>query len=233
MTIDKATESGWRPVTKQDLIDLIDGGEPQAARFRDNEDQEWHEGTLMGFRLSDGERCYVKSTGFVWKQCEIKTHVLRDPKFSDLENGPIECMIYPDCEAERPQKGILVGMSHTPSQRNSTGMVYCTKYLWQKNDPNASVLHRWHVKVVDTEVEAVKTETDELPKQVEPTDDGWRSPTVEDLTYGPIQCEVRDRFDAVWQKRTLEAIASGGSYPYKTGSTGFRYCRIRSNSCKS
>lgn len=227
MTIDKATESGWRRVTKQDLIDLIDGGEPQAARFRDNEHQEWHEGTLMGFRLSDGEKCYVKSTGFVWKQCEIKTQVLRDPKFSDLENGPIECMIYPDCEAESPRKGILIGMSYKPNKRNSTGIEYHTKRLHEKDSPTASASHRWHVKVVDTEVEAVKTKTDELPKQVEPSNDGWRTPTVEDLKNGPIECEVRDTLDADWQKRELQRISSGSLCPYRTSRCGWKFCRIR------
>lgn len=227
MTIDEATESGWRPVTKQDLIDLIDGGEPLAARFRDTESESWRDDYLSGFRIVAGGLRYAKlSTGSCWKQCEIKTQVLRDPKFSDLDNGPIECVIYPDCGAERPQKGILVGMSHTPNQRNSTGMIYCTKYLWQKNDPNASTLHRRHVKVVD-DLEPIKAETDDLPKQVEPTDDGWRTPTVEDLAHGPIECEVRDRLDAHWHKRTLEAITSGRQYPYRTINCGWRYCRIR------
>ena len=226
MTIDKATESGWRPVTKQDLIDLIDGGEPQAARFRDYEDQAWHEGTLMGFRLSNGERCYVKSTGFVWKQCEIKTQVLRDPKFSDLENGPIECLTYPDDNpAGSPLKAFLVGIQHRPNPHNTTSMAYHVRYARDESDlPSRS---RWHVKVVDTEVEAVKTKTDELPKQAEPTDDGWRSPTVEDLAHGPIECEVRDTLDAVWEKRTLESIASLNYYPYRTISSDWRYCRIR------
>jgi hypothetical protein len=228
MTIDKATESGWRPVTKQDLIDLIDGGEPQAARFRDNQHQEWHEGTLMGFRLSDGERCYVKSTGFVWKQCEIKTQVLRDPKFSDLENGPIECMVYENDNPNSPHsplKAFLVGMQHRSNPNNTTGMAYHVRYLHDKSTDGPRF--RWHVKIVDTEVEAVKTETDELPKQVEPTDDGWRSPTVEDLKNGPIECEVRDTLDAVWEKRTLESIASLNYYPYRTISLDWRYCRIR------
>jgi hypothetical protein len=226
MTIDKATESGWRPVTRQDLIDLIDGGEPLAARFRDNENQEWSEDTLLGFRLARGGTWYVKSTGFAWKQCEIKTQGLRDPKFSDLENGPIECLTYPDDNpAGSPLKAFLVGMQHRPNPNNTTGMAYHVRYLHDKSD--VAPRFRWHVKVVDTEVEAIKTKTDELPKQVEPTDDGWRTPTAEDLANGPIQCEVRDTLDADWQKRELQRICPGSHFPYLTSGSGWMFCRIR------
>jgi len=226
MTIDKATESGWRPVTKQDWIDLIDGGSQPWARFRDKDEQQWNEALLIGCRVSGGF-WHVDATGIGWRHCEIKTQVLRDPKFSDLENGPIECMIYPEGGHERPQKGILLGMSHKQNKRNATDMEYYIKGLSQKYDQYAGFSPRWHVKVVDTEVEAVKTKTDELPKQGEPTDDGWRTPTAEDLAYGPIPCEVRDTLDADWQKRALQRICSGSHFPYLTSGTGWKFCRIR------
>jgi len=231
MTIDKATESGWRPVTKQDLIDLTDGGSQPWARFRDKDEQQWNEALLIGYRAC-GEFWYVAATGIGWRHCEIKTQVLRDPKFSDLENGPIECMIYPDYESEIPQKGILIGMSYKPNKRNSTGIEYHTKRLHEKDSPTASASHRWHVKVVDDGKPTLAPIT--RPSQAESiTDDGWRTPTAEDLMNGPIQCQVRDGISHVWSEGVLTAILTGGLYPYKTGSTGFRYCRIRSNSCQS
>jgi hypothetical protein len=228
MTIDKATESGWRPVTKQDLIDLFDGGEPQAARFRDTESEPWRHDFLVGFDVvANGLRYAKQNSNTNWKFCEIKTQVLRDPKFSDLENGPIECMIYPDGEHERPQKGILVGMHHNPAnRRNTTGMEYTTKWLYQKDKPNASVSFRWHVKVVDDGKPTLAPIT--RPSQAESiTDDGWRSPTAEDLANGPIQCEVRDTLDADWQKRELQRICPGSHFPYLTSGSGWMFCRIR------
>jgi hypothetical protein len=156
MSIENATVTGWRPVTRQDLIDLIDGGEPQKARFRDFDHQTWREQYLVGFgpykpdSMGYFEGDISGKGKFLWDQCEIKTQVLRDPKFSDLDNGPIECMVYPDGGYERPQKGILVGMTHSPTnKRNTTGMEYTIKWLYEKDNPNASVSFRWHVMVVD------------------------------------------------------------------------------------
>ena len=156
MSIENATVTGWRPVTRQDLIDLAEGGEPQKARFRDIVPQMWRERYLFGFESDGSNIRYLEGDAswrgrtVRWRYCEVKTQVLRDPKFSDLDNGPIECMIYPDGEHERPQKGILVGMHHNPAnKRNTTGMEYTTKWLYQKDDPNASVSFRWNVKVVD------------------------------------------------------------------------------------
>jgi hypothetical protein len=229
MNIENATESGWRPATKQDLIDLIDGGEPKAARFRDREELDWKEDRLTGIRLASGRILYCLSTGIYRRFCEIKTQVLRDPKFSDLENGPIECFIYPYRTTENyvaPVKSMLVGMKHQPNSYNEVSMVYYTKSLPDIDNPLASAVHHWWVKVADNS-EPIKTKTAVLPTQAETNNDGWRTPTVEDLAYGPIQCEVRDTLDAVWEKRTLESIASLNYYPYRTISSDWRYCRIR------
>jgi hypothetical protein len=230
MTIDKATESGWRPVTKQDWIDLIDGGSQPWARFRDKDEQQWIEALLIGCRVSGGF-WHVDAAGIGWRHCEIKTQVLRDPKFSDLENGPIECLTYPDDNrAGSPLKAFLVGIQHRPNHINTTGIAYHVKYLTDRN--NDSPRLRWHVKVVDDGKPTQAPIT--RPAQAESiTDDGWRTPTAEDLAYGPIQCQVRDGISHVWSEGELTAIMTGGLYPYKTGSTGFRYCRIRSNPCQS
>jgi len=250
MSIENATVTGWRPATRQDLIDLIDGGEPQWARFRDKVDQEWNEGLLIGYRNCGGFR-YVAAARRGWSECQIKTQVLRDPKFSDLDNGPIECMIYPDGEHERPKKGILVGMRHHPAnKRNTTGMVYTTKWLYQKDDPNASVSFRWNVKVVDKSPKpeqekehevSVKLNSmidangvvgvaiaDSAPQAPEPeqTSTGWRTPTVEDLKDGPIECEVRDCEKEKWTLGILRKIDYRSEYPYR-GFAWWKQCRIK------
>jgi hypothetical protein len=217
MSIENATVTGWRPATRQDLIDLIDGGEHQWARFRDKVDQDWNEALLIGYRLSGGF-WYVGATGQGWRHCEIKTQVLRDPKFSDLDNGPIECMIYPDGGYECPQKGILVGMTRKPTnKRNTTGMEYQTLWLYEKDKSYASVSHRWHVMVVDKSPEPEQTST------------GWRTPTVEDLKDGPIACEVRDCGDGEdeWISATLQNIDSGLDYPYRSRHFNWKQCRIK------
>jgi hypothetical protein len=145
VSIDPATESGWRPVTKQDLIDIIDSGKPLSARFRDTEGGEWKEDLLVGYRTISGRLWYIKPMGTNWELCEVKTAVLRDPKFSDLENGPIECIIYPDGEHEVPRKGVLVGMIQRPTKKNATGIEYHVKYSDDASDlPSRS---RWHVKI--------------------------------------------------------------------------------------
>jgi hypothetical protein len=105
-------------------------------------------------------------------------------------------------------------------------MVYYTKSLPDIDNPLASAVHHWWVKVADNS-EPIKTKTAVLPVQAETDDNNWRSPTVEDLADGPIKCEVRDTLDAVWEKRTLESIASLNYYPYRTISSDWRYCRIR------
>jgi hypothetical protein len=135
-------------------------------------------------------------------------------------------MIYPEGGHERPQKGILLGMSHKQNKRNATDMEYYIKGLSQKYDQNAGFSPRWHVKVVDDGKPTLAPIT--RPSQAESIiDDGWRTPTVEDLTYGPIQCEVRDTLDADWKKRELRRISSGSHYSYRTSGCGWRYCRIR------
>jgi hypothetical protein len=146
MSIDQATESGWRPATKQDLIDIIDSGKPLSARFRDTEDGEWKEDLLVGYGIVGGRLWYIKSTGTSWKLCEIKTAVLRDPKFSDLENGPIECLVYLHGENHTPERGILVGMRYHPNERNKTGLVYHVSRQGQPED-DTSFNVRWCVKI--------------------------------------------------------------------------------------
>jgi hypothetical protein len=224
MTIDKATESGWRPVTKQDLIDLMDGAEHQWARFRDKDEQQWNEALLIGFRACGGF-WYVAATGIGWRQCEIKTQVLRDPKFSDLENGPIECLTYSDDNPTgSPLKAFLIGIQHRPNHINTTGIAYHVRYLTDRHNDTPRL--RWHVKVVDNGKPTQAPIT--RPSQAESiTDDGWRTPTAEDLANGPIQCEVRDTLDADWQKLELQRICPGRLYPYGTVSCDWRYCRIR------
>jgi hypothetical protein len=260
MSIENATVTGWRPVTRQDLIDLIDGGEPLEARFRDFDHQTWREQYLVGFgpRKPDSMGYFegdISGKGkFLWTQCEIKTQVLRDPKFSDLDNGPIECMIYPDGGYECPQKGILVGMTHKPTnKRNTTGMEYQTLWLYEKDKSYASVSHRWHVMVVDKSPKpeqekehevSVKLNSmidangvvgvaiaDSAPQAPEPeqTSTGWRSPTVEDLKDGPIACEVRDCGDGEdeWLSATLQNIDSELDYPYRSRHFNWKQCRIK------
>jgi hypothetical protein len=225
MNIENATEFGWRPVTKQDLIDLIDGGEPPTARFRDREDLDWKEDRLTGIRLDGFRVCYCLSTGIYRRFCEIKTPVLRYPKFSDLENGPIECLTYADNNpAGSPLKAFLVGIQHHPNPHNTTGMAYHVRYLHDCS--NAVPRFRWHVKVVD-DSQSPKTKTDGLPKQVDPSDSGWRIPTAEDLSNGPIACEVRDNINRKWEGCVLVKILGGEPYPYRTANTGWKYCRIR------
>jgi hypothetical protein len=146
VSIDQATESGWQPVTKQDLIDIIDSGKPLSARFRDTEDGEWKEDLLVGYRTISGRLWYIKPTGTNWKLCEVKTAVLRDPKFSDLENGPIECLVYLHGENHTPEKGILVGMRYQPNKRNNTGCVYHVIEQGQPED-DTSYHSRWCVKI--------------------------------------------------------------------------------------
>jgi hypothetical protein len=260
MSIENATVTGWRPVDRQDLIDLVTGGEPQEARFRDYDRQTWRERHLFGFesdgsniRYLEGDESWRGKT-VRWDQCEIKTQVLRDPKFSDLNNGPVECMIYPDGRHERPQKGILVGMRHSPANKhNTTGMEYTTKWLYEKDNPNASVSFRWHVMVVDKSPEpeqekehevSVKLNSridangivgvaiaDSAPQAPEPeqASTGWRSPTVEDLKYGPIECEVRDYKKERWTLGTLGRIDSRSEYPYMCFAN-WKQCRIKVNS---
>jgi hypothetical protein len=231
MTIDKATESGWRPVTKQDLIDLFDGAEPLAARFRDFDQQTWRERYLFGFESDGSNIRYLEGDAswrgrtVQWRQCEIKTQVLRDPKFSDLENGPIECLTYSDDNPTgSPLKAFLIGIQHRPNHINTTGIAYHVRYLTDRHNDTPRL--RWHVKVVDDGKPTLAPIT--RPSQAESiTDDGWRTPTAEDLAYGPIQCEVRDTLDADWRKRELLRISSGSHYPYLTSGSGWRFCRIR------
>jgi hypothetical protein len=239
MSIENATVTGWRPATRQDLIDLANGGEPQKARFRDLVPQMWRERYLFGFesdgsniRYLEGDASWRGKT-VRWRYCEVKTQVLRDPKFSDLDNGPIECMIYPDGRHECPQKGILVGMTHNPTnKRNTTGMEYQTLWLYEKDKSYASVSHRWHVKVVDKSPESIKAKTDvpePAPQAPEPeqTSTGWRSPTVEDLKDGPIACEVRDCEEERWTPlATLHRIDSNSVYPYICFAN-WKQCRIK------
>jgi hypothetical protein len=235
MSIENATVTGWRPVTRQDLIDLANGGEPQKARFRDLLPQMWRERYLFGFESDGSNIRYIEGDAswrgrtVRWRYCEIKTQVLRDPKFSDLDNGPIECMIYPDGEHERPQKGILVGMHHNPAnKRNTTGMEYTTKWLYQKDDPKASVSFRWHVKVVDKSPDPIKaTEPASQAPEPEQTSTGWRSPTVEDLKDGPIACEVRDCYKDEWTSDILQNIGFELEYPYRCRTLNWQYCRIK------
>jgi hypothetical protein len=257
MSIENATVTGWRPATRQDLIDLANGGEPQKARFRDLVPQMWRERYLFGFESDGSNIRYLEGDAswrgrtVRWRYCEIKTQVLRDPKFSDLDNGPIECMIYPDGEHERPQKGILVGMHHNPAnKRNTTGMEYTTKWLYEKDNPNASVFFRWNVKVVDKSPKpeqekehevSVKLNSmidangvvgvaiaDSAPQAPEPeqTSTGWRTPTVEDLKDGPIACEVRDCGKERWTLGTLRRIDSRSEYPYMCFAN-WKQCRIK------
>jgi hypothetical protein len=251
MSIENATVTGWRPATRQDLIDLIDGGEHQWARFRDKVNQDWNEALLIGYRLSGGF-WYVGATGQGWRHCEIKTQVLRDPKFSDLDNGPVECMIYPDGGHECPQKGILVGMTHKPTnKRNTTGMEYQTLWLYEKDKSYASVSHRWHVMVVDKSPKPEQEKEHEVsvklnsmidangvvgvaiaysaPQAPEPeqTSTGWRTPTELDLKDGPIACEVRDCHQDVWTTATLRSIDFGSGFPYSCNNFAWKQCRIK------
>jgi hypothetical protein len=229
MSIENATVTGWRPVTRQDLIDLMDGGEPPAARFRFTQSEPWRHDFLVGYGICAGRLQYAKRNSNIhWQICEIKTQVLRDPKFSDLDNGPIECMIYPDGGYECPQKGFLVGMTHKPTnKRNTTGMEYQTLWLYEKDKSYASVSHRWYVKVVDKSPDPIKA-TEPAPQAPEPeqTSTGWRSPTVEDLKDGPIECEVRDWEKEKWTVATLGRIDYRSEYPYKCFSC-WKQCRIR------
>jgi hypothetical protein len=239
MSIENATVTGWRPATRQDLIDLVNGGEPPAARFRDFDHQTWREQYLVGFgpykpdSMGYFEGDISGKGKFLWNQCEIKTQVLRDPKFSDLDNGPIECMIYPDWGYQQPWKGILVGMKHNPNnKRNTTGMEYATKRPYEKNSPNASVSFEWHVKVVDKSPEPIKTQTDvpePAPQAPEPeqTSTGWRSPTELDLKDGPIACEVRDCDEDEWSSAILQNIGFELEYPYRCREFNWKYCRIK------
>jgi hypothetical protein len=208
---------------------LIDGGEPKAARFRDREELDWKEDRLTGIRLASGRILYCLSTGIYRRFCEIKTQVLRDPNFSDLENGPIECFIYPGrptAELVAPVKSMLVGMKHQPNSYNEVSMVYYTKSLPDIDNPVASAVQHWWVKVADNS-EPIKNETSVLPVQAETDDNNWRSPTVEDLADGPIKCEVRDSSHSPWQQRQLQGIRSGVFYPYRTSHCGWKFCRIR------
>jgi hypothetical protein len=256
MSIENATVTGWRPATRQDLIDLIDGGEPQEARFRDHLHGLWRVGRLIGSLCGDlGIRYSQECAGAwqeLWRHCEIKTQALRDPKFSDLDNGPIECMIYPDGGYERPQKGILVGMRHHPTnKRNTTGMEYTTKWLHQKDDPNASVSFRWNVKVVDKSPEPEQEKEHEVSVKLgsmidangvvgvaivdsepvsdkpEQTSTGWRTPTIEDLKDGPIECEVRDCDEDEWTSAILQNIGFELEYPHRCREFNWKYCRIK------
>jgi hypothetical protein len=257
MSIENATVTGWRPATRQDLIDLANGGEPQKARFRDLVPQMWRERYLFGFESDGSNIRYLEGDAswrgrtVRWRYCEVKTQVLRDPKFSDLDNGPIECMIYPDWGYQQPWKGILVGMKHNPNnKRNTTGMEYATKRPYEKNSPNASVSFEWHVKVVDKSPKpeqekehevSVKLNSmidangvvgvaiaDSAPQVPEPeqTSTGWRSPTVEDLKYGPIECEVRDYKKESWAASTLHGIDPNSEYPYICFAH-WKQCRIK------
>jgi hypothetical protein len=237
MSIENATVTGWRPVTRQDLIDLANGGEPQKARFRDIVPQMWRERYLFGFESDGSNIRYLEGDAswrgrtVRWRYCEVKTQVLRDPKFSDLDNGPVECMIYPDGGHECPQKGILVGMTHKPTnKRNTTGMGYQTLWLYEKDKPYASVSHRWHVKVVDKSPDPIKA-TEPAPQAPKPeqTSTGWRTPTVEDLKDGPIACEVRDCGDGEdeWISATLQNIDFGLDYPYISRHFNWKQCRIK------
>jgi hypothetical protein len=257
MSIENATVTGWRPVTRQDLIDLANGGEPQKARFRDLVPQMWRERYLFGFESDGSNIRYLEGDAswrgrtVRWQICEIKTQVLRDPKFSDLDNGPIECMIYPDWGNQQPWKGILVGMKHNPNnKRNTTGMEYATKRPYERNSPNASVSFEWHVKVVDKSPKpeqekehkvSVKLNSmidangvvgvaiaDSAPvsDNLEQTSTGWRTPTVEDLKNGPIECEVRDSEKERWTLGILRKIDYRLKYPYR-GLAWWKHCRIK------
>jgi hypothetical protein len=227
MSIENATVTGWRPATRQDLIDLMDGGEPPAARFRFTQSEPWRHDFLVGYGICAGRLQYAKRNSNIhWQICEIKTQVLRDPKFSDLDNGPIECMIYPDGEHERPQKGILVGMRHNPAI--STGVEYTIKWLYEKDNPNASVFFRWDVKVVDKSPDPIKA-TEPAPQAPEPeqTSTGWRTPTELDLKDGPIACQVRDCEKEKWTTATLRSIDFGLECPYLCNNFSWTYCRIK------
>jgi len=161
-------------------------------------------------------------------------------------------MIYPDGEHERPQKGILVGMHHNPAnKRNTTGMEYTTKWLYQKDDPNASVSFRWNVKVVDKSPEPEQEKEHEVSVKLnsmidangvvgvaiadsapvsdnpEQTSTGWRTPTVEDLKDGPIACEVRDCYKDEWITAILQNIDSELEYPYRSRHFDWKQCRIK------
>lgn len=258
MSIENATVTGWRPVTRQDLIDLANGGEPQKARFRDIVPQMWRERYLFGFESDGSNIRYLEGDAswrgrtVRWRYCEVKTQVLRDPKFSDLDNGPVECMIYPDGGHECPQKGILVGMTHKPTnKRNTTGMEYQTLWLYEKDKSYASVSHRWHVKVVDKSPEpkqekehevSVKLNSmidangvvgvaiaDSAPQAPEPeqTSTGWRTPTELDLKDGPIACEVRDCDEDEWTSAILQNIGFELEYPYRCLLSNWKQCRIK------
>jgi hypothetical protein len=160
-------------------------------------------------------------------------------------------MIYPDGEHERPQKGILVGMHHNPAnKRNTTGMEYTTKWLYQKYDSKASVSFRWHVKVVDKSPKPEQEKEHEVSVKLnsmidangvvgvaiadsapvsdnpEQTSTGWRTPTVEDLKDGPIECEVRDYEKEKWTVATLRGIDYRSEYPYR-GFACWKQCRIK------
>jgi hypothetical protein len=264
MTNENVTESGWRPVNRQDLIDLIDGGEPPAARFRDTESEPWQDDYVSGFYIVAGGLRYAKlSTGSFWKFCEIKTYVLRDPKFSDLENGPIECLTYTDDNSESPLKAILVGIQHHQNSNNTTGVAY---YVINLHDRLSSAARlRWNVKVVDKSGFAepnkpnVNAEsnnamlprprtsrppkrcslfTDEALNEMQAvieaakskTDDGWRTPTAEDLNNGPIPCQFRDRQEQPWRDGMLASLEPKPEITYcyrDTNSNGWLYCRIR------
>jgi hypothetical protein len=246
MSIENATVTGWRPVTRQDLIDLANGGEPQKARFRDLVPQMWRERYLFGFESDGSNIRYLEGDAswrgrtVRWQICEIKTQVLRDPKFSDLDNGPIECMIYPDWGNQQPWKGILVGMKHNPNnKRNTTGMEYATKRPYERNSPNASVSFEWHVKVVDKSPKPEQEKEHEVsvklnsmidangvvgvaiaepaPQAPEPeqTSTGWRTPTVEDLKDGPIACEVRDYHDEPWIPGFLVCVHNSRAWRFE------------------
>jgi len=225
MTIDKATESGWRPVTKQDLIDIIDSGKPLSARFRDAENGEWKCDLLVGFQIIQGRMWYTKSTRTNWQHCEVKPVVLRDPKFSDLENGPIECLVYLHGENHTPERGILVGMRYHPNERNKTGLAYHVSRQGQPED-GTSYNVSWCVKVVDGGVALLSPTTQPAQAELTTDDDDWRTPTAEDLKNGPIECEVRDFHDSVWEKRKLQRISLDANFPYRTASCGWKFCRI-------
>jgi hypothetical protein len=257
MTNENVTESGWRPVNRQDLIDLIDGGEPPAARFRDTESEPWRDDHLSGFYIVAGHLRYAKrSTGSFWKFCEIKTHVLRDPKFSDLENGPTECLVFTDDNPESPLKAILVGIQHHQNPNSTTGVAY---YVINLHDRLSSAARlRWNVKVIDKSgsaepnkpnvnaesnrctlfkdealnemqaaIEAAKPKTDDRGWF---DSDCWRTPTAEDLNNGPIPCQFRDRQEQPWRDGMLASLEPKPDITYcyrDTNSNGWLCCRIR------